>query len=126
MDTIILLIWVIFLVIFSISMNSAKKKKMHNKKLTSFENVSGTFNGNYMKAGKSSTGFKQNSKNRKVMSSDGHKVSNEFDRTCETQFGHNHRTEYSMDSRYVVHEEPTQGYIVLNGKKYSKNELNKL
>ena len=45
-------------------------------------------------------------------SSDGHAVPTEDDFTCETKYGHQH--DYS-ERRYVVHEEPQQGYVVLNG-----------
>ena len=45
-------------------------------------------------------------------SSDGHAVPREDDFTCETKYGHQH--DYS-ERRYVVHEEPQQGYVVLNG-----------
>ena len=47
-------------------------------------------------------------------SSDGHAVPREDDFTCETKYGHQH--DYS-EKRYVVHEEPKQGYVILNGVK---------
>ena len=47
-----------------------------------------------------------------TISSDRHAVPREDDFTCETKYGHHH--DYS-ERRYVVHEEPQQGYVVLNG-----------
>ena len=46
-------------------------------------------------------------------SDDGHLVSPQQDLTCDTQYGHRHGT--SETKRYIVHEDPPQGYVVLNG-----------
>ena len=51
-----------------------------------------------------------------LRSSDGHFVKRSEDLTCETNDGHNHRdnsAEYGR--RYIVHNEPNEGYVVLNG-----------
>ena len=51
------------------------------------------------------------------------------DVTCETQYGHHHeksKTE-ALDARdrYTGHEEPTEGYIILNGKKMRLKDADK-
>ncbi|MBR4164434.1 MAG: hypothetical protein IKR11_12995 [Solobacterium sp.] len=50
-------------------------------------------------------------------SSDGHIVPQNQDLTCETKCGHNHGTDSERQPRYIVHEEPQQGYVILNGVK---------
>ncbi len=49
-----------------------------------------------------------------TVASDGHSIPRSKDVTCEGQYGHSH--DGSMP-RYIVHEEPTTGYCILNGKK---------
>ena len=49
-----------------------------------------------------------------TVASDGHRIPNHKDPTCEGQYGHIHE---DMGPRYIVHEEPTTGYCILNGKK---------
>ena len=61
---------------------------------------------------------------RAARSSDGHWLREEQDITCR-QFGHNHPNSVEPQSRYIVHEEPTEGYIVLNGKKMLRTEADK-
>ena len=51
-----------------------------------------------------------------TVSSDGHKVSEDEDLTCETKDGHRHETNPEFGRRYIVHNEPNTGYVVLNGK----------
>lgn len=51
---------------------------------------------------------------RPVRSSDGHIVPESQDLTCETEYGHHHAPT-PPGSRYIVHEDPPQGYVVLNG-----------
>ena len=55
----------------------------------------------------------------KVRSSDGHRVPRNEDLTCETNDGHNHvrYSEEEYGKRYIVHNEPETGYVVLNGVK---------
>lgn len=58
------------------------------------------------------------SKNKKkTISSDGHVVPKTQDFTCENEFGHNHPNSSNPEygRRYIVHEEPEEGYVVLNG-----------
>lgn len=50
---------------------------------------------------------------KKTVSDDGHTIERKNDITCNTKYNHNHPEE----RRYIVHEEPTQGYVILNGKK---------
>lgn len=45
---------------------------------------------------------------------DGHRIPKAKDVTCEGQYGHDHG---NTGPRYIVHEEPTEGYCILNGKK---------
>lgn len=49
------------------------------------------------------------------ISSDGHTIPYKDDITCENLDGHHHST--SGQPRYIVHEEPEEGYVILNGKK---------
>ncbi len=49
-----------------------------------------------------------------TVASDGHRIPKGKDITCEGQYGHRHE---DMGPRYIVHEEPTEGYCILNGKK---------
>ena len=48
---------------------------------------------------------------------DGHVIPGENDITCEGAYGHNHAYAVSMGEtpRYIVHEDPDDGYVVLNG-----------
>lgn len=54
---------------------------------------------------------------RKAMtiSSDGHTVPENEDFTCENTAGHNHTVNPEYGHRYIVHNEPNNGYVVLNG-----------
>lgn len=52
-----------------------------------------------------------------VKSSDGHIVPKEDDLTCDTVYGHQHSQANEFGRRYIVHEEPEEGYVVLNGVK---------
>lgn len=61
---------------------------------------------------------------RTARSSDGNWIRGEQDITCR-QYGHNHSGSVEPQSRYIVHEEPTEGYIVLNGKKMLRTEADK-
>lgn len=51
------------------------------------------------------------------VSSDGHKVPFSEDLTCTAKDGHHHTESSEFGSRYIVHNEPEQGYVVLNGLK---------
>lgn len=48
-----------------------------------------------------------------TISDDGHRIAKDKDITCNTKFHHNH----PQERRYIVHEEPTDGYVILNGRK---------
>lgn len=53
-----------------------------------------------------------------VISSDGHEIPKHQDITCTNLKNHYHRSNgYDALPRYIVHEEPTQGYVILNGVK---------
>lgn len=49
--------------------------------------------------------------NRRTISSDGHIVPKDQDLTC-GRYGHDHG---DLQERYIVHEDPPEGYVVLNG-----------
>lgn len=55
-------------------------------------------------------------KRRPVKASDGHILKGVRDITCR-QFGHNHPEWEEPESRYIVHDDPEDGFIILNGKK---------
>lgn len=54
-----------------------------------------------------------------VISSDGHIINPKDDITCTNLPGHDHRPipGVSDKPRYIVHEEPEKGYVILNGVK---------
>ena len=54
-------------------------------------------------------------KRRVTRSDDGHAVPINQDMTCETQYGHDHGG--SAEKRFIVHEDPEEGYVILNGVK---------
>lgn len=58
----------------------------------------------------------QKKKKRKTVSSDGHVVPADEDLTCDTKYGHRHVPDQN-GRRYIVHEEPEDGWVVLNGVK---------
>ena len=51
-----------------------------------------------------------------AVSDDGHVVPRSQDLTCETKYGHDHSSTQTP-ARYIVHEDPEQGYVILNGVK---------
>lgn len=53
---------------------------------------------------------------RPVRASDGHILKGIQDITCR-QFGHSHPEWEEPSMRYMVHDDPEDGYIILNGKK---------
>lgn len=66
-------------------------------------------------------------KKAKTISSDGHVVQANQDLTCETTQGHNHpRMEEEFGRRYIVHEDPEEGYVILNGIKRRLEDCAKL
>ncbi|MBR3357415.1 MAG: hypothetical protein IKG46_06240 [Solobacterium sp.] len=52
---------------------------------------------------------------RVTRSDDGHFVPPSQDLTCEGQYGHDHGG--NTEKRYIVHEDPEEGYVILNGVK---------
>ena len=65
---------------------------------------------------------KQVKKQRRTISSDGHAVSPQEDFTCEGRDGHVHPKLSAKDAadfgrRYIVHNDPETGYVILNGVK---------
>ena len=63
-------------------------------------------------------------KGRPARSSDGHVMKGGKDITCR-QFGHNHPEWEEPATRYIVHDDPEDGYIILNGKKMRITEADK-
>lgn len=53
---------------------------------------------------------------RPAKASDGHILKGVQDITCR-QFGHNHPEWEEPESRYIVHDDPEDGFIILNGRK---------
>ena len=60
-------------------------------------------------------------KKPKTVSSDGHVIKPKDDPTC-AKYGHIHE---ETKHRYVVHDEPVEGYVNLNGKLMSLKEAAK-
>lgn len=59
-------------------------------------------------------------KNRRTIAADGHVIPKEKDITCEGRDGHVHTQMSEADRkdfgpRYIVHDDPEIGYVVLNG-----------
>ena len=61
---------------------------------------------------------------RPARTSDGHMLSEEQDITCR-QYGHNHPSWEEPAIRYIVHDDPEEGFIILNGKKMRITEADK-
>lgn len=57
---------------------------------------------------------------RRTVAHDGHVIPRENDITCETAYGHDHGQ--SEGRRYIVHEDPPEGFVILNGIKRSLEE----
>lgn len=60
---------------------------------------------------------------RATRSDDGHTVRKKEDLTCENKYGHVHADDHH---RYIVHEEPEEGYVILNGVKRKLTDCDKL
>lgn len=56
-------------------------------------------------------------RNAHTISDDGHVVPPGQDLTCENQYGHQHAPVPGTERRYIVHEDPEEGYVILNGVK---------
>ena len=59
---------------------------------------------------------------KKTIASDGHVIPKEKDITCEGRDGHSHPEMSAKDKadfgpRYIVHDDPEIGYVILNGVK---------
>lgn len=59
--------------------------------------------------------YRRNKHKNMMTSSDGHVVKDEENLTCENEHGHIHPLNNEFGPRYIVHNEPEDGYIVLNG-----------
>jgi len=64
-----------------------------------------------------------------TISSDGHTVSPNEDLTCERVDGHVHSESSTLEQeygkRYIVHNEPENGYVILNGVKRKLKDCSK-
>ena len=63
----------------------------------------------------------QRSGARPPRSTDGHVLGKEQDITCR-QFGHRHPEWEEPSTRFIVHDDIEDGYIILNGKKMHRTE----
>lgn len=63
----------------------------------------------------------KNGRKRPLRSTDGHLIRKEQDITCR-QFGHHHPESEESSTRYIVHDDLEDGYIILNGKKMLRTE----
>ncbi len=88
---IFLIIWLAFIIVVSCATTLSSKAKSPRSSLS-----------------------KQRGK-RRSFSSDGHVIPREQDITCETLENHHH--ELGSEPRYIVHEDPPEGYVILNGVK---------
>lgn len=61
---------------------------------------------------------------RPFSASDGHVMKGEQDISCR-QFGHDHPEWEEPSARYIVHDDPEEGFIILNGKKMRITEADK-
>ena len=61
-----------------------------------------------------SSGKRAGNRSRRSISDDGHAVPRSQDLTCETKYGHDHGG-IEAQKRYIVHEDPEEGFVVLNG-----------
>lgn len=62
----------------------------------------------------------QKNASKPTMSSDGHVIPKQDDITCAGAYGHAHNNtalEQEYGKRYIVHNEPETGYVILNGVK---------
>lgn len=57
----------------------------------------------------------QKKRKRLMRSSDGHFVKPEENLTCEAKENHKHPKSNEFGERYIVHNEPSLGYVTLNG-----------
>lgn len=127
MSEIFTLVWLVFVVVCSAIIGQSKKKNKNNSQNARVSQQARRQQATVNKANftqwSSAAMNNSASQNFNNFSSNGQKIDKSFDYTCETRYDHTHRPEYSMPNRYVVHEQPITGYIVLNGKRYSKKEL---
>lgn len=88
---VVVFLWIIFVVAVSIFANTAKKTgSIHSKRFY-----------------------------QRPVSSDGHRIKRSEDITCANVENHHHRKIPGVEQapRYIVHEDPETGYVILNGVK---------
>jgi len=113
MEGIIFLVWIVIIIAGTISASKNKNKANDISKIKRPKTVYNNTNFN-------SSNYNNSNYNNQT----NYSIPKSQDIRCETKYGHSHRPEYSMkNGRYIVHDKPTTGYIVLNGVKYSRNEL---
>lgn len=75
------------------------------------------------------SGARKNRSARRMVSDDGHAVPRQEDLTCDANDGHHHPEESAMAKefgpRYIVHDEPEEGYVILNGVKRKLTDCSK-
>lgn len=103
----IYLILIIFVIMRLVNAGKPQSKKGGQRKTTTSSSRS--------KTSRKSTG-------RSPMASDGHRVPKDQDISCR-RYGHNH-PEFDTP-RFIPHEDPEEGYIILNGVKMKLTDADK-
>lgn len=103
----IYLILIIFVITRLLNAGKMQSKKGGQRKSTTSSSRSGTA---------------RRSAGRSPMASDGHRVPKDQDISCR-RFGHNH-SEFDTP-RFIPHEDPEEGYIILNGVKMKLTDADK-
>ena len=128
LETVVLIVIIIISILFS----KTKQSKSGNKNSNNFSDARSRAADVRKKFGSARTAASKNKSfsnkwhkeripgsslfQRSVRTSDGHNLSEEQDITCR-QFGHNHPEWEEPGTRYIVHDDPEEGFIILNGKK---------
>ena len=101
--------FIVYLIIFAIILRVSLKKKGQSGK-----GNAGT--------GRSAGNLQRPRRSGPARSTDGHVLRGKNDITCR-QFGHNHPEE--SEPRFIVHDDPEDGFIILNGVKMRISEADK-
>lgn len=105
--TVLITIWIVVMTVLrrmSRGSNASDKNRSSSGKSWHTEHIPGTSFGK-----------------RAPRSTDGHILGKGQDITCR-QFGHNHPESEEPSARYIVHDDPEEGYIILNGVKMLRTE----
>lgn len=108
-------LFLIILVVVIVVLSSKMRSRDPEGKSAVQKNKSNTSRWHTEKAPGLSSAF------RRPRSTDGHALKKEQDITCR-QFGHRHPEWEEPATRYIVHDDPEDGYIILNGKMMKRTE----